>query len=1686
MLTLFLSNHIGGDNLKKINIKFRKFLSFALTLALIVSNFLGAGKINTVYAGTGTKTDPFTIEEAINYAQATFPKGNASGEVTVEGYIAGLFETTTPQGIVLADDVNQDIEAIDNKKVMYVIPNASTPQNVTEINKWNTQDKIGKKVKVTGTWRKKVVYGTEKVVTIGTVSGAYITISEAGGDTPVPQNKVSSVTASPSAGQVEAGTKVQLSCTTSGAAIYYTIDGSEPSKASTEYKEPITINDAVTISAIAVKEGMEDSDILALSYIIKQDSGLISIKDARAKTKGESAEVKGIVTYNDRNQTVYIQDSTGGIALSNYNTSIDFTSLTKGKEVTAKGTIGIFHNLVQLTPSEAVKITDESAGMPKPKLLTIPEANTGNYESQYIRIEKAKIDIEQKTLTDNDGNKLSIYYMPALTDINTGDSVNVNAVIGIYDKTIQIYGSSAEFTKADSVSDTVPPVITHTPVTAGSIYEDLKITAEITDNNKVSDAEVYYRTKGKTNFTKIKMQGTENTYAAVIPKGELSGDGLEYYIEASDGTNTVTSPSDKTHPYEAAISKEDTIGPDITIISPQSGEGTGDNLRPVICASYSDPSDINILSVKLEIDNIDVTAQASVTAGAISYTPKSDLPKGEHKAAVTVRDNSPKANISTVVWNFTVGEEVLNYYFGQLHSHTAEGSDGIGTFDEAYSWARDHAHADFFAVTDHSNWFDNELNYNLDGAKDTSKLSTRWNKMHETADKYNEDGKFAAIAGYEMTWSGSTGGWGHINTFNTSGFETRSNSKMDLKAYYADLAAHPDSISQLNHPGTTFGDFADFGYYTPQADKVVDLVEVGNGEGPVRGSGYFPSYQYYTRALDKGWHLAPTNNGDNHKGKWVDANTARDVILAPKLTRESIFDAIRKLRVYATEDQNLKISYKVNGKVMGSLLDNPEKLDISIDITDPDETDKIGKVSIIVNGGAVAAEKTFDTNKAEWDFTLDPEYSYYYVRVDEADKDIAVTSPVWTSDVTPVGISKVYSSQNVSIKGEPVDISAEIYNNGTKPISDVKVEFYKDDISEGNKIGEYTINSVEASGTAEAKINWTPDTAKDYTIYAKTVMSVDGSDKVFTESTKIVAKNREDLIKVVIDGAHSNQYVTGNYAGKVTQITKLLTQENCMIVQNSGTIDDELLNDARLLILTDPQSTDDTKYGITKSKYSAEEIAAIKKFTDNGGNLIITSKADYKDGNEEYSNGTQTNSVLEAVGSNLRVNDDEVIDDTTNGGQNYRLAFDKFNSSKYKLTEGIPDGETYSFYSGCSVVLKDKGDENNVDYLVMGHDTTETLDSDNAGDNTAVEKGNVCVLAAEKLSSGAKVIVGGSTFFSDFETTGDNENANLPITKNILAWTASAKQGSLTKIKDVRADENKDGVPDNLGKRFTIEGYVTAQSEAVTPKNAFFEVIYVQDETGGITVFGVSKTKLPLGTKVKVSGVVDEYQGDSEIQIENENYDVEITDTGLSPVKPAQMSTHDSMLEENEGWLVKVTGRVTRMDSQNIYIDDGTGEARVYVEGYIGDGSGKDETRGKWNSEIKAGDVISAIGLASEDPEGHRLRVRNTLEINKMEIKKITDVSEFKLGNVAAVSVSVKNSSPDSDKAAIIVALYDASTNKMVDLVSAEQIIESNKEVILTGRLMLPKTGNYKVKCFVWDTLDKMNPLTDVIEIPVK
>ena len=332
-----------------------------------------------------------------------------------------------------------------------------------------------------------------------------------------------------------------------------------------------------------------------------------------------------------------------------------------------------------------------------------------------------------------------------------------------------------------------------------------------------------------------------------------------------------------------------------------------------------------------------------------------------------------------------------NHYYGLLHSHTAA-SDGKGTYDDAFKYARANGKVDFFAITEHSHMLDNHLNVDINNAN----ISTKWIELMNKANKYTQNGKFVAIAGYEMTWSPKTDHVGHINTFCTEGYESRDNENINLKNYYDKLAKSPNSISQFNHPGEYFGDFNNFDYYSPEADKVITLLEVVNGTGrKTSGKNYTIAYDYYTKALDKGWHVAPVSNQDNHKKDWATANDIRTVIIASSLTKDNIFDSMRKMRVYSTEDKNLRIDYTINKNIMGSILENQKKLNISITTIDEDSYDNTKEISIISNNGKIVASKSFNSNIATWNLSLKPILGYYYVKVIQNDNDVAVTAPIW-------------------------------------------------------------------------------------------------------------------------------------------------------------------------------------------------------------------------------------------------------------------------------------------------------------------------------------------------------------------------------------------------------------------------------------------------------------------------------------------------------------------------------------------------------------------------------------------------------------------------------------------------------------------------------------------------------------------
>ncbi|MBQ7462421.1 MAG: chitobiase/beta-hexosaminidase C-terminal domain-containing protein [Bacteroidaceae bacterium] len=94
-------------------------------------------------------------------------------------------------------------------------------------------------------------------------------LATAASATTTEQQKVATPTFSPAAwADASANQVVELACDTAGATMYYTTDGSTPTSASTAYNSTnkITLAATTTIKAIAVKDGMTNSDVASKTY----------------------------------------------------------------------------------------------------------------------------------------------------------------------------------------------------------------------------------------------------------------------------------------------------------------------------------------------------------------------------------------------------------------------------------------------------------------------------------------------------------------------------------------------------------------------------------------------------------------------------------------------------------------------------------------------------------------------------------------------------------------------------------------------------------------------------------------------------------------------------------------------------------------------------------------------------------------------------------------------------------------------------------------------------------------------------------------------------------------------------------------------------------------------------------------------------------------------------------------------------------------------------------------------------------------------------------------------------------------------------------------------------------------------------------------------------------------------------
>ncbi len=985
-----------------------------------------------------------------------------------------------------------------------------------------------------------------------------------------------------------------------------------------------------------------------------------------------------------------------------------------------------------------------------------------------------------------------------------------------------------------------------------------------------------------------------------------------------------------------------------------------------------------------------------ITIKAVAHIPAAEGTEAQTGKVYTFTYKAP----------MSLGDYTL--YFGQLHAHTNL-SDGTGSVEQAFDHASKVENLDFLAVTDHSNSFDgaSETAKMHLGDEEAEQVSSAWHQGRQAARDITarEDGTFVGIYGFEMTWSG--GSPGHMNTFNSQGFESRNLApykKGDdyavLQAYYDTLNENPETISQFNHPGDTFGDFMDFALYDPVIDNQITLIEVGNGEGPIGGSGYFPSYSYYTRALDKGWHVAPTNNQDNHKGNWGDSNTARSVVLAADLTEEAIYDAMKNYRVYATEDNDLSILYSLNGNAMGSILPDQESVNIAVDLSDPTDTQGTTKVEVIVKGGQTLAEQTFEGGEAHLEFKdLPATYGYYYLRVTQADKNIAVTAPVWVGENLNAGISKTTSDVALPIKGDTIQISSQIYNNLGSDMTVTSLTY----TMEGESEPFYTADpaSIGQGGVVAPRTStscqfaYTVNEAGGFNVNVRMTALIGGEEYTFTDVLKLSVSDPSIATKVLVDGTHYNDYVNGYYSGNMTNLINMGTADNIQvrIAQPGEEITAEMLQDVALFVISAPlKYTSDYTGDAQVSVFEDEFVQLVRDYVQGGGTVVVCGLADYQDGKLPYTSYEQANKLLEGIGAGMRINDDELVDQDENGGQPYRLYFDDYNTASadpavQQLLAGVQEsGLLYSSYSGCSVNVAGGGEP-----LVYGHATTYSINSkapsqghdkpvlsysaDYDEATAVVPKGQVVAMATEAVGQG-RVIASGTVFCSNFEVSSEDQvsYSNGIIAQNLLSMVK--KEPVISTIQQARA-----GQP---GEVFTVIGTV-ANGTAETG-NAFFNTIYIQDAQGnGINVFPIDDNTLRRGDQVMVTGSVSDYIGDKQLSAINVTALEGSSEVVITDVTTKQANDYDT----NFGMLVRVKGTVQSVRTASGLVDsiqvmDESGEScRVFVDGYI---TYSDADSQPLEEFVKEGAYISAVGFVSHDAEGNRLRVRDRSEI-KAETK---------------------------------------------------------------------------------------------------
>jgi hypothetical protein len=379
-----------------------------------------------------------------------------------------------------------------------------------------------------------------------------------------------------------------------------------------------------------------------------------------------------------------------------------------------------------------------------------------------------------------------------------------------------------------------------------------------------------------------------------------------------------------------------------------------------------------------------------------------------------------------------------------LHNHSLH-SDGDGDPAKAFG-SMQAAGLDVAALTDHSTLAWGLPQSVCSGNKDCQGLmgidEASWARTKALADLAYVTGTFVAIRGFE--WSSPT--IGHMNVWfserwmdplHTAGAGTGEGAAqfahdeaniptgpmtqldaivraapttgIGMAPFYAWLGAQPstpvvgggaDGLASFNHPGREPGRFSNFHALVPMPSNVVALEMFNRSEDYIFEGTDSIAQSPLNECLNAGWRVGITGATDEHGTDWgVPLGKGRTGVWITELARESVADALRARRVFATRERDLRVDASADGVRMGGELAHTSgSMTFAIDIDKDGWAGKQLMVQVLRSGERMPAVQHNQTVSVPG--STDPVITFT-IDVDAADGDwvvLRITDPAAAPD----------------------------------------------------------------------------------------------------------------------------------------------------------------------------------------------------------------------------------------------------------------------------------------------------------------------------------------------------------------------------------------------------------------------------------------------------------------------------------------------------------------------------------------------------------------------------------------------------------------------------------------------------------------------------------------------------------------